>query len=60
MEKTSREKQFYVWEFVERQSRMKGVLIRSGLGVNKWRKKLRKKGRKWDNFVDKLEGKEME
>ena len=28
MEKTSREKQFYVWEFVERQSRMKGVLIK--------------------------------
>ena len=23
---------------------LKGVLIRSGLGINKWRKKLRKKG----------------
>ena len=29
----------------------KGVLITSGLGITKWRRKLRKKGRKWDNLL---------
>ena len=54
MEKTSREKQFYDWEFVERQSRMKGVLIKVVWSKQNGEGKLHKIARNRIDFVDKL------